>query len=74
MKITIDRNNCVSCGTCWEACPGFFEQNADDTFSQVIEAFRLDGNRGEGIPAADMEPCAADAADLCPASVITAEL
>jgi ferredoxin len=73
MKVIIDRQNCVSCGTCWEACPAFFEQNPDDTFSQVLEKFRLDGNKSEGTPPADAEACAADAVDLCPASVITME-
>ena len=71
MKVIIDRSNCVSCGTCWEACPGFFEQNPDDSFSQVIEKFRLDGSLAAGTPGTDEESCAADAADLCPASVIT---
>lgn len=73
MKIVIDRLNCVSCGTCWEACPGFFEQNPEDSFSQVLQKFRREGNPAEGTPAADLEGCAADAADLCPASVITVE-
>jgi ferredoxin len=73
MKVIIERQNCVSCGTCWEACPGFFEQNPDDSFSQVIEKFRLNGNPAEGTPGPETESCAADAADLCPASVITVE-
>ncbi|OPY36607.1 MAG: Ferredoxin [Methanoregula sp. PtaU1.Bin051] len=71
MKVTIDRGTCVSCGSCWDSCPGFFEQNPDDTFSQVIEKFRLDGKMGEGQPPADLEPCAQDAADLCPVQIIT---
>jgi ferredoxin len=72
MKVVIDRSNCVSCGTCWETCPQFFEQNPDDSFSQVIGKFRLGENPAEGTPPQDMEACAADAAGLCPASVITA--
>ncbi len=50
MKVIIDRLNCVSCGTCWELCPDFFEENPDDSFSQVIERFRIEGNNAEGIP------------------------
>ena len=71
MKVSIDRGTCVSCGSCWDACPGFFEQNPDDTFSQVVEKYRLDGKIGEGQPPADLEPCARDAADLCPVQIIT---
>ncbi len=73
MKVIIDRSNCVSCGTCWETCPEFFEQNPDDSFSQIIEKFRHEGDIAEGIPPEDMEACAADAADVCPVSVITIE-
>ena len=54
MKVSIDRGTCVSCGSCWDTCPGFFEQNPDDTFSQVIEKYRLDGKIGEGRPSADL--------------------
>ena len=71
MKVSIDRGTCVSCGSCWEACPGSFEQNPDDTFSQVVEKYRLDGKIGEGLLPADLEPCAQDAADLCPVQIIT---
>jgi ferredoxin len=71
MIVTIDRSTCISCGSCWDTCPGFFEQNPDDTFSQVAETFRLDGKIGEGRPPADLEPCTQDAADLCPMQIIT---
>ncbi|HNI42520.1 MAG TPA: ferredoxin [Methanoregulaceae archaeon] len=73
MRVIIDRLNCVSCGTCWELCPDFFEENPDDSFSQVIERFRIEGNNAEGIPPIELEACTVDAADLCPASVISIE-
>jgi len=71
MIVTIDRMTCVSCGSCYDTCPGFFEQSPDDTFSQVIEKYRLDGKIGEGTPPADLEACARDAADLCPVQIIS---
>lgn len=73
MKVSIDRSTCVSCGSCWDTCPGFFEQNPDDAFSQVIATFRLDGTIGTGTPPADLEGCVREAADLCPVQVITIE-
>ena len=73
MKIHIDRDDCTSCGTCWEACPGFFEMNKDDSLSQVIEQFRTNGDRARGTPPDDLEACARDAVDLCPVSIIHAE-
>jgi len=73
MKVSIDRSNCTSCGTCWEACPAFFEENPDDSFSQVIEKFRLNGDSGKGSAPEDLKACVTDAADSCPVSIITIE-
>lgn len=71
MKVTVDRSACVSCGSCWDTCPGFFEENPDDTFSQIVGKFRLEGRITTGQPPADLESCAQDAADLCPVQIIT---
>jgi len=73
MKITIDRENCSSCGTCWEGCPEIFEQNPDDSFSQIVEKYRLNGNNAEGRPAEEFEDCSARAAEDCCAEVIHVE-
>ena len=73
MKVTIDRSNCTSCGTCWDACPAFFEENPDDAFSQVMEKFRLNGDIGKGTAPDDLEACVNEAADSCPVSIITVE-
>jgi len=35
MKVTIDREECISCGVCWDECPEFFEQNDEDEWSHV---------------------------------------
>jgi ferredoxin len=70
MNVTIDRNNCVICGTCWDTCPAFFEQNPDDSFSQVIEKFRPGTNPAEGSPTEDLVSCVTEASDSCPAQVI----
>lgn len=71
--ITIDRKACVSCGSCYDACPGFFEQNPDDSFSQVVEKYRTGGKIETGKPPADAEKCAREAVDICPAQAIAAE-
>jgi len=73
MKITIDRENCSSCGTCWEGCPEIFEQNPDDSFSQIVEKYRLNKNNAEGRPAEEFEDCSARAAEDCCAEVIHIE-
>lgn len=73
MKVSIDRSNCTSCGTCWDACPAFFEENPDNSFSQVIEKFRSAGNIAEGTAPEDLIACVTDAADSCPVQIIKVE-
>jgi ferredoxin len=73
VKVIIDRTNCVSCGTCSDTCPALFEPNPKDTFSQIAEKFRLNGNIAEGVPSQDLEGCAHEASELCPAQVIAIE-
>ena len=70
MQVVIDRINCVSCGTCWETCPDLFEQDANDSFSRIIEKYRMDGDIAKGTPPESLEGCARDAADLCPVQII----
>jgi len=73
MMVKIDRSTCVSCGSCWETCPGLFEEDPDDSFSRIVKEYRAGDNVAEGVPSKDLEPCARDAADLCPVQVITIE-
>jgi ferredoxin len=73
MKVTIERNTCVSCGSCWDTCPNFFEQNPDDSFSEIIKEFRIGDDIAAGTPQADDEACVRDAADLCPVTIIKIE-
>ena len=73
MKVIIDRITCVSCGSCWEACPGLFEEDPDDSFSQIVELYRVDGDIAKGKPPKALEPCARDAVDLCPVQIIRIE-
>lgn len=71
MNVSINRSLCVSCGSCWDTCPGFFEQDPDDSFSRIIGKYRAGGNTAEGLPPEELEGCARDAADLCPVQIIT---
>jgi ferredoxin len=66
----IKREGCISCGQCWESCPGFFEENADDRWSQIAAKFRIAGKLNEGVAFEDLEDCVKQAAENCPALVI----
>ncbi|MDD1675307.1 MAG: ferredoxin, partial [Methanomicrobiales archaeon] len=53
----IRREDCTSCGSCWDLCPEYFEENSDDSRSQVMEKYRHNGNIAEGDIPADLADC-----------------
>lgn len=73
VKVTIDREGCISCEACWLLCPDFFEQNPNDELSQVTEPYRLGDDPAEGDAPASQEDCVREAADQCPVTVIFIE-
>ena len=70
VKVVIDREGCVSCGSCYDICPEVFEENEEDTFSEIKEEYRIAGNLAEGEVPDDLAECVSDAADACPSEVI----
>jgi ferredoxin len=44
MKVTIKREECTSCGTCWETRLDMFEENPDDSLHQITEKHLLKEN------------------------------
>lgn len=73
MKVIIAREECVSCGSCWEACPALFIQNEEDSFAEIVENFRENGDRAKSGELPGNIDCAREAADLCPSQIITIE-
>lgn len=73
MKVKIDRIQCVSCGSCWDTCPALFVQNEDDSFSQIVPEYQEKNDLSASIGLPDTIDCARDAADLCPAAIISIE-
>ena len=73
LSVGIDRDECISCATCWETCPEFFEENPNDGFSQVIATYRVDNDPARGLAPQDLGGCVGNAADGCPVSIIHVE-
>jgi ferredoxin len=73
MKVEIDRGTCVSCGSYRGTCPDLSEQDPDDSFSRIVGKYRREGNIAKETPPESMEPCAREAADLCPVQIIRIE-
>jgi ferredoxin len=50
-----------------------FEQDPSDSFSRILEKYRINGNIAEGTPTDELAACAREAADLCPVQIISIE-
>ena len=66
----IRSDTCISCGTCWNSCPDFFEKSPEDFCGQVIEKYRIKNNPFEGEAPAGIGKMVKRAADLCPVRII----
>jgi len=73
LTVTIDREECISCGACWSECPEFFEEDEEDGYSQVVEQYRVNGDPSKGQAPDDLESCVRGAADACPSEIIHVE-
>ncbi len=69
MKVSIDRANCISCGTCEETCPEVFKLD-EETLSSIVLKYRK-GEPGKGEVGDDLTSCVESARDACPVSVIS---
>ena len=67
---TIDREECISCGSCYAECPEFFEENEDDFYSQVIAEYRIDDDPALGMAPEPLAECVQAGADVCPVEMI----
>ncbi len=72
-KVTITREECISCETCWTACPEFFQQNPNDNWSEVTPKYRVGGDPATGEAPADLMAKIKEAADSCPVQIIKVE-
>jgi ferredoxin len=69
-KVTIDREECISCESCWAVCPEFFQQNTVDTWSEVTQKYRAGNDPAQGEAPAELLDKVKEAADSCPVQII----
>ena len=73
IKVTIDRDECISCGNCFENYPEFFGENPDDNFAQIIEKYRVGGSLDVGEAPEELRDRVQGAAEECPVEIIHVE-
>ena len=72
MKITIDRESCIECGSCEATCPEVFKLPSGEK-STIVEKYRVNGLPESGEVPAEQEACAQESADLCPVTAISTQ-
>jgi ferredoxin len=70
MKISIDREACIMCGSCENLCDKVFKLPENDK-STIVAKYRTGNQPDEGEVPPDLEECAKPAADNCPVTAIT---
>ena len=66
MKVSVDQEKCIVCGSCVAICPEVFEMKDDGTVD-VKEDFK-----GKDVPQ-ELESKVKEAQSMCPASAINIE-
>lgn len=70
VKVTIERDQCISCESCWTICPEVFEQNTNDSWSQVVSKYQVGGDPANGQFPDTLRDKVQEAADACPVTII----
>jgi ferredoxin len=73
MKVFIDREQCIGCSICWSQCPEVFEEDEKDSWSRIVEGFRVAGDKAKGEAPENLRESAQGAADSCPVAIIRIE-
>ena len=68
--VAIDRDQCISCETCWTTCPEVFEQSSADNWSQIVKKYQVGGDPATGQVPDSLRDKVQEAADACPVTII----
>jgi ferredoxin len=63
MKVSVDRDQCISCSLCWSDCPALFSEDPADGKCSVVEA-------AKGEAPEELRDVGQSAAANCPVSII----
>lgn len=72
VKITINRDDCIECGSCESICADVFHLPSGEK-STIVEKYRTGGLPEQGEVPASLEACTQESADACPVSAISTQ-
>jgi ferredoxin len=70
MKVTVNHDECISCGVCWSECSEIFEEDPSDGKSRITGQYRVNDDPGTGEAPESLRKSAQAAADGCPVGII----
>lgn len=75
LRIIIDRDRCIACGTCTIICPEVFELGVDIGKSKVKDEYTAEISEKEsvGYVSKELSECVKSAEQSCPVSAIRVE-
>jgi ferredoxin len=73
LSVTIDREECILCGVCYEDCPEVFVEGPDEGLSQIVPEYQVNDDPATGEVPPDLEECVRLAAEDCPVEIIHVE-
>jgi ferredoxin len=70
MKVMIDQEKCIGCGSCSIVCAEIFEEDEIDGTCRILPAFRVDGDLAIGQVPDELVECVRTAACVCAVEAI----
>jgi ferredoxin len=68
MRVTVDREESIACGACYEDCPEAFEEDPD-----IVDVYRVDDDLAVGQASDDLADYVRTVAEGCPIEGIQVE-
>jgi ferredoxin len=73
MKVTIDQEQCIGCGSCNIVCAEVFGEDETDGTGYIVKAFQIDGDLAVGELPDELLECVQTAAGVCAVEAIHIE-
>ena len=70
MKVSVDRDECISCSVCWSECPELFAEDPGDGKCRIVAGYAAPGDGSSGEAPEELRAAAQKAEGACPVGII----